>query len=219
MELPGGKNKAAGIFWEKKELISRNTQGGKAAREANLNFPPIKCNFARLEFEGTATVPSFCGYSEEMVKERIEALLEEKLKGSDQFVIEVKELPKARIQVFLDSDSELTIARCAEISRYLEAHLEEEALVPEHYTLEVSSPGVDRPLSLKRQYVKNIGRKLSIKTKDGKHKRGLLKAVEEDAIVIEKEEKKKNKSKEQENAGQRIAFEQIDSAKVLISFK
>jgi len=154
-----------------------------------------------------------------MIKERIETLLEEKLKGSDQFVIEVKELPKARIQVFLDSDSELTIARCAEISRFLESHLEEEALVPEHYTLEVSSPGVDRPLSLKRQYVKNIGRKLSIKTNDGKHKRGLLKAVEEEAILIEKEEKKKNKSKEQENTEQRIAFEQIESAKVLISFK
>ena len=154
-----------------------------------------------------------------MVKERIETLLEEKLKGSDQFVVEVKELPKARIQVFIDSDSELTIARCAEISRFLEAQLEEEALVPEHYTLEVSSPGVDRPLALKRQYVKNIGRKLSIKTKDGKHKRGLLKAVEEEAIVIEKEEKKKNKSKEPENAEQRIAFEQIESAKVLISFK
>ncbi len=219
MAIPDGKNKAAGIFYAKKEFISGNREDGKAAAEANLNFPSIKCNFARLEFEGTVTVPSFCGYSEEMVKERIETLLEEKLKGSDHFVVEVKELPKARIQVFIDSDSELTIARCAEISRFLEAHLEEEALVPEHYTLEVSSPGVDRPLALKRQYVKNIGRKLSIKTKDGKHKRGLLKAVEEDAIVIEKEEKKKNKSKEQENAEQRIAFEQIESAKVLISFK
>ncbi len=154
-----------------------------------------------------------------MVKERIEELLEEKLKGSDQFVLEVKELPKARIQVFLDSDSQLTIARCAEISRYLEAHLEEEGLVPEHYNLEVSSPGVDRPLQLKRQYVKNKGRKLEIKTKTGETKKGILKDVKEEGIVLEKEKKEKKKTKEQTGTEEQIDFDQIERAKVLISFK
>lgn len=150
---------------------------------------------------------------------RIEELLDQKLANTDDYVVETKKLPKARIQVFLDSDSELTIEKCAEISRFLEFHLENEELVPEHYNLEVSSPGVDKPLQMQRQYYKNVGRKVRVTTADKKHKSGILKEVTESDIVIEEEEKKGKQKKSLEERTHQIPFENIESTKVLISFK
>lgn len=164
------------------------------------------------------SVPSFYEYMDKSTA-RIEELLKQKLAHTDEYIVEIKQLPKARIQVFLDSDSELTIDKCAEISRFLEFHLENEELVPDHYNLEVSSPGVDKPLQMQRQYYKNVGRKVRVKTTDKKHKSGFLKEVTNSEIVIEEEEKKGKQKKSPEERIHQISFDDIESTKVLISFK
>ncbi len=72
------------------------------------------------------------------------------------------------IQVFADTDDGITINECAEISRELSRELDAgDRLGPAPYQLEVSSPGIDRPLKLLRQYHKNIGRRFHVKFKSG----------------------------------------------------
>lgn len=131
----------------------------------------------------------------EAIASRIDELLAEKLEGTDVFPVEVKVLPGARIEVYLDSDSGLTIKRCAEVSRFLEFHLETDKLVPDSYKLEVSSPGIGQPLKLHRQYLKNIGRMVEVALNDGSTHAGKLEAVSETDITIAWEEKDKETKK------------------------
>ena len=93
----------------------------------------------------------------------------------------------------------MTFGKCRQMSRHLEQYIDEKAWLGEKYILEVSSPGIERPLQLRRQYLKNIGRKLTVKLwKDG-DVTGKLTKVEGDMITLEetkrikegKEEKKR----------------------------
>jgi len=95
--------------------------------------------------------------------------------------------------------------------------LEEEHVIETAYNLEVSSPGVDTPLTMIRQYVKNIGRNLAIKMADGSKREGKLSGLTEDAIIIE--EKIKETGKKAAVQESVIPINQITETKVLISFK
>ena len=89
-----------------------------------------------------------------------------------------------KVLVHLDGDEGVNIDICAEISRQLGAMLEEENLISGSFTLEVSSPGLDLPLKLYRQYRKNIGRKIKVLTEDNETRKGVLKEVGEEQIVM-----------------------------------
>ena len=152
-----------------------------------------------------------------MLTQRIEALLEEHLAGTNLFVVEVRELPKAKIQVFLDGDEGITIQQCAKASRFLEHRLEEEKLVPEHYTLEVSSPGVGQPLLLHRQYVKNIGRTVEVALADGGKQEGVLTAVSDTELTLTNKVKNKETKKLEEQVTT-IPISSIKTTKVQVTF-
>ncbi|MEM9885253.1 MAG: ribosome assembly cofactor RimP [Bacteroidota bacterium] len=158
-----------------------------------------------------------------MIEEKIANLVEEKFAEEgweDCFLVEVKLHGSHKLDVFIDSDKGITFKICQQVSRHLEAVLDEELWLGEKYTLEVSSPGTSRPLKLKRQYPKNIGRKLEVKQKEGGKEEGKLVAVSEAAIVLEKKVKvKEGKKKRNELVKIEIPFAQIEQAKVKISFK
>ena len=91
------------------------------------------------------------------------------------------------VQIFADTDSGITIGECAEFSRALESLIEERNLIADAYELEVSSPGLERPLVLLRQYRRHIGRPLKVRYTDGeemKSAEGKLEAVTEKEIVL-----------------------------------
>lgn len=143
----------------------------------------------------------------------------------DCYLVDIN-LAGNKLAVFVDADEGLSLKRCQQISRFLEERVEAEGLMPEKYILEVSSPGVDRPLQLKRQYVKNIGRNLKVELKPeeeggkGETVKGKLTHVGEDAIKLEYEEKiKEGKKRKKIKTEREIPFSQIDRSKVLISFK
>ncbi|MGD0338185.1 MAG: ribosome maturation factor [Bacteroidota bacterium] len=95
------------------------------------------------------------------------------------------------VEVFVDSDSGVTTELCASISRDLAARLDAAEIIHGRYRLEVSSPGLDRPLKLYRQYPKNIGRTLKVKyTMEGTAVTvvGKLVTVKENSIMVENEE-------------------------------
>ena len=112
------------------------------------------------------------------------------------FLVEVKIRPTNNIKVFLDGDTGISIERCVAYNRQLYKMLESSGLFPaDDFSLELSSPGLDEPLKLLRQYHKNIGRKVEVLQKDGVKTEGVLTAVSETGITVE-ETRGKNKKKE-----------------------
>ena len=137
----------------------------------------------------------------------------------DKFVVEVlvsgKKIPK-RVLVIIDGDHGITIDDCADLSRKISKEMDEQVFVgEENYLLEVSTPGVDQPLKLKRQYSKNVGRNLKVKVRENIAE-GRLKEVSEDQIVLVQEIGTGKKKELKEIA---IPFSEIDKAFVLVSFK
>ncbi|WGQ07984.1 ribosome assembly cofactor RimP [Pedobacter gandavensis] len=152
------------------------------------------------------------------VEKRVTELVEEKISNRPElFLVEVKMLPNNKLIIHVDGDEGISIQDCAAISRHVGFHLEEENTIDKAYNLEVSSPGVGEPLRLKRQYVKNIGRELSVKLSGGEIKEGKLLSVEENGITIEAKVKEKGKKATLEATS--IDFSSITETKVLISFK
>ena len=112
------------------------------------------------------------------------------------FLVDLKIKPTNNIKLFLDGDQGITIEKCISINRALYKHLEESGLFPnDDFSLEVSSPGLDEPLKMHRQYLKNTGRLVEILLKDGRKIEGKLLEVNETDLVVE-ETKGKNKKKE-----------------------
>ena len=135
---------------------------------------------------------------------------------ADMFLVEIKIKPTNNIKVFIDSDSGLPIERCIKVNRALYKQMEELAMFPDgDFSLEVSSPGLDEPLKLFRQYKKNIGRNVEIITKEGQQKEGKLIKVTEDGIIVE-ETKGKNKKKEVIN--HTFLFDHIKTTKIKAVF-
>jgi len=112
------------------------------------------------------------------------------------FLVDLKIKPTNNIKLFLDGDQGITIEKCISINRALYKQLEESGLFPnDDFSLEVSSPGLEEPLKLHRQYLKNKGRLVEILLKDGRKIEGKLLEVNETDLVVE-ETKGKNKKKE-----------------------
>ena len=152
------------------------------------------------------------------IEKRAKELVEQKIADKpDLFIVDVKMHSNGKLVIQVDGDKGLGIDECAAISRHVGFHLEEENVIDEAYNLEVSSPGVDTPLILLRQYVKNIGRSLSIKMVNGAVKEGKLSGITEDAVIIEEQIKEKGGRASLAEAV--IPIDQITETKVLISFK
>ncbi len=157
------------------------------------------------------------------VTERIAQLLEEKYRSdeacADCFTVDIELKPGNKLYVFADSDSGMTFEKCQKLSRYLESFLDANGWLGNAYVLEVSSPGVGRPLTFARQYRNNIGRTLNVTLADKTQHTGLLKSVDETQIVlaytvVERIEKKKKEVPVE----QAIPFDQIEKAVVKITF-
>ncbi len=152
------------------------------------------------------------------VEQRVRELAEEKIADRpDLFIVSVKVVNNRKVILLLDGDNGVGIDDCAMVSRHVGYHLEEENLISNAYNLEVSSPGLDTPLMLDRQFVKNVGRNLSIKKKDGIKIEGALLEVKDDALLISHQVKEKGKKAQQVDS--LIQKEEIAEAKISISFK
>ena len=145
------------------------------------------------------------------VKEILESLLTD-----DIFLVDMKVKPTNNIKIYLDADSGLGIEKCIKINRALYKQIEELALYPDgDFSLEVSSPGVDEPLKLIRQYKKNIGRNVEVSLNEGTKKEGKLISVSDEGIMIEYTEGKGKKAVIHQPE---IPFTTIKQTKVLIKF-
>ncbi|HMI59635.1 MAG TPA: hypothetical protein VK518_01965 [Puia sp.] len=148
-----------------------------------------------------------------VVESLVQALLAD---DSGYFLVEVRVKPTNNLKIFIDGDQGIPIEKCVQINRALYKKLEELGLFPNgDFSLEVSSPGLDEPLKLLRQYKKNIGRQVELILQDGSKKEGRLMEVSEDGIIIE-EIKGKNKKKEVINHA--FLFDNIKTTKIQVVF-
>ncbi len=147
----------------------------------------------------------------------IEELIEKIIEGdNDVFIVSIRIKPTNNFKVYLDADSGLSIEKCIRINRALYKAIEEKGWYPNgDFSLEVSSPGVDEPLKMLRQYKKNVGRKLEVVFTDDTKKEGKLTSVDENSIHIEYTE---GKNKKVVTHNKEIAFSDIKQATVLVSF-
>jgi ribosome maturation factor RimP len=117
----------------------------------------------------------------------VSSLVEQFIDNDEIFLVDVDIKGKPgnlKIQVFIDGDQSVNVDECSKISRKLTNELEEKDMIDGRYLVEVSSPGVDRPLKLIRQFSKHIGRELAILTKNNKKYQGELLDVLNDEIEI-----------------------------------
>jgi len=132
------------------------------------------------------------------------------------FLVSVAIKPVNNISLFIDGDSGITIEKCVRINKALYKHIVETTLYPDgEFSLEVSSPGLDEPLKLNRQYIKNIGRSLMVELVDGKKVEGKLIAADNVGIELEEE---LGKGKKKEVVKHAFLFDQIKESKVNVVF-
>lgn len=137
---------------------------------------------------------------------------------ADVFVVEVVYKPTSKkLSVFIDADQSLTIEQCRLFNRFLSEKLDETDFSENPYTLEVSSPGVDRPLALPRQYNKHIGRELKVKLLAQTELLGKLTETKENTFVLQLKDKKKGYNAKSPSFTE-VAFNDVAQAVVQINF-
>ena len=148
-----------------------------------------------------------------VVKQKINELLAE---HPTHFLVEIRIKPTNNFKVFIDADEGVNLAVLIEYNRKLYKFIEESSLYPDgDFSLEVSSPGLDEPLKLNRQYKKNIGRFVDVLLNDSTKKEGKLIEATEDGIIIENE---LGKGKKREIKQETILFTDIKHTKIQIKF-
>ena len=149
----------------------------------------------------------------QILEQKINALIAE---SKDVFLVEIRIKPTNNVKVFLDSDLGISIERLIQYNRALYRQLEEENIFPGgDFSLEVSSPGLDEPLKMHRQYLKNTGRFVEVILVDGTRKEGKLISATDAEIVIEEE---KGKGKKRELVQHVIPLADVKTTKVQIKF-
>jgi len=155
--------------------------------------------------------------SPDSVLNTIEKLVNEVLsQEKEYFLVEVKIKPTNNIKVYVDGDNGISIEKCVQFNRSLYKKISAADLFPAgDFSLEVSSPGVDKPLRSKRQYLKNMGRNVQVLFNDGSEKTGKLTEVTDADIIIEESVGKGKKAEVQQVV---IPFSNIKTTTVQIQF-
>ncbi len=151
-------------------------------------------------------------------KEKVAGLLEKALEERPSlFLIDLSITGANKIMVTLDGDNGVTLQDCIDVSRAIEHNLDREE---EDFSLEVASSGATSPMTNPRQYKKNIGRTLMVKTADQEIEAEIT-AADDEQIVLEwtaREPKQVGKGKETVQKKVAIPYRDIKEAVVIIKF-
>jgi ribosome maturation factor RimP len=150
-------------------------------------------------------------------KVKIAELVNEKL-TEDQFLVDVKVSSSNVIDIMVDSDTGISINQIVEISRFVESNLDREV---EDFELSVFSAGLSEPLSLVRQYKKNIGTEIDVLLTSGQKLTGILIKADDQGIDLEvttKEKSEGSKKKELVTRVHSLGYPEIKEAKKVLKF-
>lgn len=152
-------------------------------------------------------------------KSEIERLLQEFLsEREDLFLVNMKISPADDVTIILDGDHGVKVQDCLDVSRTIEFNMDREA---HDFSLQVMSAGLSEPLTMPRQYKKNIGRKISVTTQEDTVLEGELLSVDDEKITLQRKYRKPKdigKGKMDVVEDTDIAFSEIKKALVVIQF-
>jgi ribosome maturation factor RimP len=152
-------------------------------------------------------------------KEKVSEQIENALKVNPSlFLVDLKISEAFKISIAIDGDNGVNLQDCIDVSRFIENNLDREE---QDFSLEVASAGVSTPLKSFRQYKKNIGRTLKVKTLANETLEAKLEDVNDDFITLSwssREPKKIGKGKETVQNNREISYSDIKEAIVTIIF-
>lgn len=147
------------------------------------------------------------------ITEKVNALIGE---DPELFLVELRIKPTNNVKIYIDGNQGVSVDKLVQYNRRLYKLIEESGMYPEgEFSLELSSPGLDEPLKLHRQYLKNVGRFVEVLLQDGVKKEGKLISATDTEIAVEE---MKGKGKKAETILHTIPFEQIKTTKIQIKF-
>ncbi len=149
----------------------------------------------------------------------IRKLIAEKIEGTDYYILSLDINAGNNIVVELESSGPVSIVDCVAISRQIEHNLDRES---EDFSLQVSSPGLDKPLRDPRQYVKNVGRTLKVRLADGEEVEGELVSANETQFGLQSTRKERVEGKKKKITVEELLtlkYTEIKQAKIKIQFK
>ena len=133
-----------------------------------------------------------------ITKEQVAILCEEALANTDRFLVEVKVKTNSVIEVYMDSDTAVTIDHCAELSHFVEDRLDRDV---EDYELSVLSWGLTGALKMDRQLQKYVGKDVEVKAKETGKMQGKLVSFDAEKVEFAPTPKKASKKKPVEEPG------------------
>jgi ribosome maturation factor RimP len=155
-----------------------------------------------------------------IAEKRVRELAEERLATFNGFIVELSVGPNNIIKLLIDSDASVSISDCMSVSRNVEHNLDREE---EDFSLEVSSAGLDQPFKVLRQYIKNVGRDVSVVDLKGNKLEGQLKRADENSFTVVTKRKEKiegrSKAKHWVEYDHNFDYKEVKETKVIISFK
>ena len=151
--------------------------------------------------------------------EKILAIAERELEGTDLFTVSCKCSPSNEVELLIDSDTHVTIERCVELSRTIEAEFNRDE---EDFSLTVASAGIGSELKNIRQYRKLIGQSVEVLLLSGVKVLAKLDEVTEDGITISYEEKQAVEGKKRKvlvEVSRTYSFDEIKYTKEYLDVK
>lgn len=147
-----------------------------------------------------------------ITKEIVEQYIKETIKDTGIFLVEINMKPGNVITLYIDKPGGITVDECGEVNLALEQKLDRDT---NDFELNVSSPGLNRPFKVIEQYEKNLGKKVEVIQKSGEKKKGLLRSVNQNEIILETQVKK---NKKLESVTATINFGDIKSTRIALDF-
>ena len=154
-----------------------------------------------------------------ITKAEIVKLVEEKIEGTEYYIVDISVSSSNQIHVEIDGDKGVKINDCVQISRHIEGNYDREEV---DFELTVSSAGMDQPFKILRQYQRYVDREVEMKTTQGDKIKGILVSADDKAVVLEVTRKEKIEGKKKKQIvieNKTVPMEQVKEAKVVISFK
>ena len=118
--------------------------------------------------------------------ERVRSLAEPVLTkhGAELVDVQVRRGRTQLVRVVADQPGGITLDTCARVSEELSRMLDVDDPIPGRYTLEVTSPGLDRPLRTEADFRKHAGKKVKVVRADGRHEEGTVENVMSDRVRL-----------------------------------
>lgn len=148
------------------------------------------------------------------VENKMKELAEDAIKDTPYELVDVRMSSgkKPAIQVFIDKPGGIKVDDCVTVSRSIEKVLDEDELIKGPYNLEVSSPGIERPLIKGKDYVKYIGNKARVRTKEKienqKNFIGTIVKADDEEVTLSTDGQEKT-----------LKYKDIDKANLVVEFE